>query len=113
MTPRTKFVLGSAASAVVAVGALLGLGAMTHGTEPRPQEAGIWDVPADACADPEVLDAVQAALDAPQDGVANSVLARPDEVDAASKAQQIVAWQTLTPEELAFQHCLTAQGGDS
>lgn len=108
---RTRFFMASAASAVVAVGALFGLGAMTQGTEPRPQEAGIWDVPADACADPEVLSAVQAALDTPQDGVANSVLARPDEVDAASRAQQVVAWQTLTPEELAFQHCLSAQGG--
>lgn len=111
MTPRTKFFLGSAASAVVAVGALLGLGAMTQGSEPRPQEAGIWDVPADACADPEVLDAVQTALDAPQDSESNSVLARPDEVDEASRAQQVVAWQTLTPNELAFQHCLSVQVG--
>ena len=110
---RTKFFMGAAASAVVAVGALLGVGAMTQATEPRPQEAGIWDVPADACADPDVLDAVQAALDAPQDSVANSVLARPDEVDAASRAQQVVAWQTLTPEELAFQYCLSVLGGGS
>lgn len=110
---RTRFFMASAASAVVAVGALLGLGAMTQGSEPRPQEAGVWDVPADACADPEVLDAVQAALDTPQDGVANSVLARPDEVAAASRDQQEVAWRVLTDEELAFQHCLSAQGGGS
>lgn len=80
---------------------------------PRPQEAGIWDVPADACADPGVLSAVQAVLDAPQDGVANSVLARPDEVAADSRDQQVVAWQALTPEELAFQHCLSAKGSGS
>ncbi|OCL36407.1 hypothetical protein BCR15_00605 [Tessaracoccus lapidicaptus] len=36
-----------------------------------------------------------------------------DEVDAASRAQQVVAWQTLTPEALAFQHCLSAQGDGS
>lgn len=28
-------------------------------------------------------------------------------------AQQVVAWQALMPEELAFQHCLSAQGGGS
>lgn len=96
---RTRFFMASAASAVVAVGALFGLGAMMQGTESPPtQEAGIWDVPADACADPDVLDAVQTALDAPQGGESNSVLARPDEVDEASRAQQVAAWQALTPK---------------
>lgn len=107
---RAKFYLGSAASAVVAVGALLGIGALTSESEPRPAEAGIWDVPADACDDPQVLSAVQAALDEPEGSAANSVLARPDEVDPTSSAQQRAAWNALTPEKLAFQHCLAAQG---
>lgn len=107
---RAKFFLGSAASAVVAVGALLGIGALTSGSEPRPSEAGIWDVPAEACADPQVLSAVQAALEAPEGSTSNSALARPDEVDAASRDQQRAAWNALTPEKLAFQHCLAAQG---
>ncbi|RKQ94594.1 hypothetical protein U746_0343 [Mycolicibacterium mucogenicum 261Sha1.1M5] len=110
---RAKFFLGSAAIAVVAVGALLGIGALTSESETRPAEAGIWDVPADACADPQVLEAVQAALEAPEGSAANSTLARPDEVDAASQAQQRAAWNALTPEKLAFQHCLAAQGGNS
>lgn len=112
ITTRAKFFLGSA-SAVVAVGALLGIGALTSGTEPRPAEAGIWDVPADACDDPQVLEAVQAALNEPEGSVANSALARPDEVDAALSAQQRTAWNALTPEKLAFQHCLAAQSGKS
>lgn len=110
---RAKFFIGSAASVVVAVAALLGIGTLTSESEPRPAEAGIWDVPADACADPQVLEAVQTALTAPEDSTGNSVLARPDEVDAASRDQQRDAWSALTPEKLAFQHCLAAQGGNS
>lgn len=110
---NAKFFIGSAASAVVAVGVLLGIGALASGSEPRPAEAGIWDVPADACASPEVLEAVQAALNAPEDNTANSALARPDEVDPALSAQQRTAWNALTPDKLAFQHCLAAQGGNS
>lgn len=106
-----KPVLAIAFSAVAAVSLVMALGSLNAGQSTDPAEAsGPWQVPADACSDSEVLSQVQTALAAPKDGVENSTLARPDEVDAASRPSQEAAWKALTPDQLAFQHCLTMQG---
>lgn len=81
--------------------------------ESRPPEAsaepGIWTVPSDACADSEVLEAVDRALLANTEGPENSLLATPEEVDLDARDRQARAWQRLGQEELAFQHCLRLQ----
>lgn len=81
-------------------------------SRPSPEasaEPGIWTVPSDACADSEVLEAVDRALLANTEGPENSLLATPDEVDVDARDRQARAWQGLGQEELAFQHCLRLQ----
>lgn len=71
-----------------------------------------WTVPSDACADSEVLEAVDRALLSDAEGPGNSLLATPDEVGADARDRQAQAWQRLSQGELAFQHCLRLQQTD-
>jgi len=63
-------------------------------------------VPADACADPDIYQAVQDALAQANETRANSLLALPSEVAAKDRPSQERAWRELDDYTRAYQLCL-------
>ena len=63
-------------------------------------------VPADACADPDIYQAVQDALAQANETRANSLLALPSEVAAKDRPAQERAWRELDDYTRAYQLCL-------
>lgn len=104
--PRRRLTIGLALL-VVGVTAMVGYNSRTT-PETRGVEPSVEDVvvPADACADPDVYEAVLGALDQSAESPANSLLALPSEVDVRDRATQERAWRELDDGKRAFQLCL-------
>lgn len=107
--PRTRRRLAiTLAGLVIATIAIIGYNqSHTASAEPGTEaSAETISVPADACADPDVYEAVQSALLQPNESVDNSLLALPSEVAAKDRATQEQAWQELDDSTREFQLCL-------